>query len=89
MNISKLKKTAEDIYKKLKDSQIDVILDDRNVSAGVKFKDADLIGFPLQIILGEKSLKKNLVELKLRKTKKVKKVNLKSLPKNVSSLISA
>jgi len=51
-------------------SGLDVILDDRPERAGVKFKDADLIGFPIQVIIGEKNLDKGKVELKTRKTKK-------------------
>lgn len=62
---SKLKKTAEDIYLKLKD-KIEVLLDDRSESAGIKFKDADLIGIPWQIILGEHSFEKGEVEIKNR-----------------------
>jgi prolyl-tRNA synthetase len=57
---------AERIYKKLIDSKIDVIFDDRRERAGVKFKDADLIGFPIKIIVGEK-VKDNKIELKFRR----------------------
>ncbi len=46
---------------------IEVILDDRNERAGIKFNDADLIGIPYRITLGEKNLKDNNVELKARK----------------------
>ena len=49
-------------------------MDDRDERAGVKFKDADLIGIPTQIILGEKNLKEGLVEIKDRKTKETVKV---------------
>lgn len=59
---------AENIYKTLKLSGIDVIIDDRDKSAGIKFKDADLIGFPLQVIIGEKCLGQNKIEIKGRKT---------------------
>ncbi len=57
---------AERIYEKLLESGIDVILDDREKSPGVKFKDADLVGFPLQIVVGEKGLKQGGVEVKNR-----------------------
>ncbi len=76
MGNAKLKQISEGIYDELKGNKIDAILDDRNVSAGIKFKDADLIGFPLQIIIGEKNLKDNLVEIKLRKTGKIEKVKV-------------
>lgn len=82
------KKTAElsealytnlsEIYNSLTDRNMDVLLDDRNVRPGVKFKDADLIGIPLQIIIGERSLKNNYIEVKKRRTKEVFKINLRN-----------
>ena len=60
---------AEELYGKLKRNNIDVILDDRPVSVGVKFKDADLIGFPLCCIVGKKWKEDHVLELKHRKTK--------------------
>ncbi len=61
---------AERVYTELKDAGIDVVIDDRERSAGVKFKDADLIGFPLQVIIGRKCLDKGKIEIKNRATKK-------------------
>ena len=55
----------------LKNKQIDILVDDRAESAGVKFNDADLIGIPLRVILGPKNLKQNKAELKVRKTSEV------------------
>ena len=49
-------------YEQCKKERLDVILDDRNVSPGVKFKDADLIGFPQQLIFGKAFKTKNMVE---------------------------
>jgi prolyl-tRNA synthetase len=57
---------AEAIYRELSQRGVDVILDDRDDRPGVKFKDADLVGFPLRIAIGEKSLSRNEVELKPR-----------------------
>jgi prolyl-tRNA synthetase len=57
------------LYQELQDLGIEVLLDDRDERAGVKFKDADLLGIPLQLIIGKNSLKENLVELKVRSTK--------------------
>jgi prolyl-tRNA synthetase len=62
-------KYAEEIYKKLKEAGIDVIMDDRDISPGVKFKDSDLIGFPLRVVVGEKNFKDGKVEVKLRREK--------------------
>ena len=57
---------AEKFYAELTTKGVDVILDDRDERPGVKFKDADLVGFPIRIALGEKSLAKGEVEIKPR-----------------------
>lgn len=57
---------AEKIYAELTAAGVEVILDDRDDRPGVKFKDADLVGFPLRLAIGEKSLAKGEVELKPR-----------------------
>ena len=62
---------AERLYNELLTQNIEVILDDRRESAGIKFKDADLIGVPIQVIVGEKALAKKKVELKIRKGKRI------------------
>lgn len=59
-------KIANDIYEKLNSLGVEVVLDDRIDRAGVKFKDADLIGFPIRITVG-KSISEGLVEYKTRK----------------------
>ncbi len=63
-----LRETADQIYRDLLDQQVEVLFDDREETPGVKFKDADLLGIPLRITLGDKNLKKGLVEIKTRKT---------------------
>ena len=60
---------AEDFYKQLTDKGIDVLLDDRVMRAGPKFKDADLIGIPLRITVGKKGVAEGNVEIKLRTDK--------------------
>ena len=60
---------AEQIYRELSAVGVEVVLDDREERSGVKFKDADLIGYPLRITVGPKALKENCVELKVRRTK--------------------
>jgi prolyl-tRNA synthetase len=67
---------AEEIYTALEEKGFEVLMDDRDERAGVKFKDADLIGIPYRIIIGEKNLKEGLVELKERKTGVVEKVKV-------------
>ena len=61
---------AERIYDELQAAGIDALLDDRDVRAGVKFMDADLIGIPVRIVVGERSLKEGDVEIKLRTDEK-------------------
>ena len=60
---------CEKIYAELTAAGVEVVLDDRDERSGVKFKDADLIGYPLRITVGPKALKENQVEVKVRKTK--------------------
>jgi len=62
-----IRKAGEGLYNSLTDKGIDVLLDDRTERAGIKFKDADLIGIPIQVIIGDKNLKNNSIEIKLRK----------------------
>jgi prolyl-tRNA synthetase len=59
-------KLAEKIYAELTAQGVEVILDDRDERPGVKFKDADLVGFPVRVSIGEKSLAKGEVEIKPR-----------------------
>jgi prolyl-tRNA synthetase len=61
------KTEAEKLYSNLKSVGISVLFDDRAERAGVKFNDADLIGIPLRVTVGEKNLKAGMVELKMRK----------------------
>lgn len=72
----KVSGAAEDLYKKLTQAGLSVLYDDRDERAGVKFKDADLIGIPLQIILGERNLNEGLIEIKTRRTGEAKKTEL-------------
>ncbi len=65
-------KAAEEIYSTLRAAGVDALLDDRDERAGVKFKDADLIGIPLRVTVGERNLKQGLVEIKERRSGEVK-----------------
>jgi len=66
----KIMAKAVEVYKELEQGGIEVLFDDRDERAGVKFKDADLLGISLQIIIGRESLKKNTLELKIRRNQK-------------------
>jgi prolyl-tRNA synthetase len=59
---------AEQIYSELKAAGVDVLLDDRKERAGVKFKDCDLIGYPLRVTVGPKTVEEGTIELRVRKT---------------------
>ena len=59
---------AEEIYEELRAAGIDVLLDDRRERAGVKFNDCDLIGYPVRIAIGPKTLENGSIEVKLRRT---------------------
>jgi prolyl-tRNA synthetase len=69
LNVAKdsvVMKLAEQLYSELSVRGVEVIIDDRDERPGVKFKDADLIGFPIRLGIGEKSLAKGEVEIKIR-----------------------
>ncbi|HUW22469.1 MAG TPA: proline--tRNA ligase [bacterium] len=79
----KIKTISNRIYKQLESAGYEVLMDDRDERAGVKFKDADLIGIPIRVTVGEKTLAKNIVEVKLRGEKEVREVE----PDQVQKLI--
>jgi len=62
---------AEEIYNKLTAAGVETVIDDRDERAGVKFKDADLIGYPIRVVVGPKTLAKNQIEVKTRATGEV------------------
>ena len=59
---------CDDLYGKLRAAGVEVLMDDRDESAGAKFADMDLIGLPWQLIVGPRGLKNGLIELKSRKS---------------------
>lgn len=78
---------AEDIYKALKEEGIDVLLDDRKDRAGVKFKDADLIGYPLRITIGPKAVSEDIIETRVRKTGETLNFSKNNYLENVKALL--
>jgi prolyl-tRNA synthetase len=89
MNNENLRSVAEDIYQRLNLKAIEVLYDDRvEVRPGVKFNDADLIGIPYQIIVGEKNIKSNEVEIKIRKTGERLVVNIDDVVERISNLLN-
>jgi prolyl-tRNA synthetase len=81
-------KASEKLYRSLLDRGIEVIVDDRDERAGVKFKDADIIGVPLRITIGAKKLATGIVEIKVRKSGKVSDVPLDDAGEFVETFIS-
>ncbi|MFQ5455768.1 MAG: proline--tRNA ligase [Nitrospirota bacterium] len=78
--------TSELIYDSLKGIGMELLLDDRDVSPGVKFKDADLIGIPYQVIIGERNLEKGMVEFKNRRKRTVEKVTVDEIIDRLKTL---
>jgi len=68
INDKRVMNESEKLYKQLLSEGVEVLFDDRDISPGIKFKDADLIGIPLQIVIGSKSIQKSIAEIKIRKT---------------------
>jgi len=77
---------AEEIYNQLQAAGVSVLLDDRDERAGVKFNDADLIGCPIRVTVGEKGLKEGMVELKPRKEKEKQLVPVNEIIKKILSI---
>ena len=71
LNLEKdeIKEQAEALYKKLQREKVEVLYDDRDLRAGEKFSDADLIGIPVRLTLSKRTAKENKVEFKLRAEK--------------------
>ena len=64
---SAMKDAADKLYDELNKAEIEVLYDDRNISAGIKFKDSDLLGIPLRMIIGKKYLDTRMIEVQFRK----------------------
>jgi prolyl-tRNA synthetase len=87
MKDQKTVEIAEKLYGNLSEAGIEVLIDDRDERAGVKFKDADLIGIPLHVIIGEKNLKEGFIEIKDRRTKEAEKVTIEGAIENIRDKI--
>jgi len=88
IKIDLLRETADQLYHALSEEKIEVLYDDREETPGVKFKDADLIGIPLRITLGERNLKKGLVEIKKRRTGEVSLSKKEEAIKKIKEMIA-
>jgi prolyl-tRNA synthetase len=82
---------AEEIYRDLRTAGFDVLMDDREERAGVKFKDADLLGIPIRVTVGNALAKEGVVELRLRSTRadrRVPKAEVVAAVREVAQTIS-
>lgn len=80
---------TEKIYEELKEKGVEVLLDDRDVRGGVKFKDADLLGVPVRITIGKKSIAEGKAEIKLRREKDNKTVDIDDCPAEVIRIVNS
>jgi prolyl-tRNA synthetase len=86
-NNEEIIKAAEKLYNELTAAGVEVLLDDRDARGGVKFKDADLIGIPIRITIGAKSIAENCAEIKLRRESEITKVPLTEVKEKTLRLI--
>lgn len=78
---------ARKLYEDMKDSRDEVVLDDRNERAGIKFKDADLIGYPVRVTIGKKWQQSGCVEIKIRRSGEVVEVPLEEAKDKVLEIL--
>ena len=79
---------AQSLHDELSRAGVDALLDDRDVRAGVKFKDADLIGFPLRVVVGERGLQKGEVEIKWRWDSAAERIPVPDAARQIASWIA-
>ena len=84
----RLRDAADKLYQELQRCGVDVLLDDRDERPGVKFKDGDLVGIPLRVTIGAKSLDKGCVELRWRRDGKTDEIAAADAAKTIQNLIT-
>jgi prolyl-tRNA synthetase len=89
MNKDEVVKAGETLYAELLAAGVETVIDDRDERAGFKFNDADLIGYPVQVVIGGKSLEKGVVEVKIRKTGEKKEIPVADVVKFVTGFKQA
>ncbi len=78
--------SAEEIHLACQEANITILFDDREERAGIKFNDADLIGCPIRITIGERGLENGQAELKMRKTGESMNIDLDAIPTHIKNL---
>ena len=84
---SKVEEISEKLYSEMLAEGIEVLFDDRKESPGVKFNDADLLGFPLRVTISPRTLEKDSVEVKQRSAKEVNLIPIKDLVRTIKQMI--
>ncbi|OPL14698.1 MAG: proline--tRNA ligase [delta proteobacterium MLS_D] len=87
MGDDELSQAAENLYNELVEAGVEVLFDDRDERAGVKFKDADLLGIPLRITVGAKRLAEGNIEVRFRKTGEVRVIPLSEATEFIRSTV--
>lgn len=87
-NDNDIKEITLKVYKELKNSGIEVLLDDRDVSPGFKFADCDLMGIPIRMVVSKKLLANNQIEIQLRDSKETNIIDMKDLVSETKQIIS-
>jgi prolyl-tRNA synthetase len=81
-----IREAAEGVYAELLQHGVEVILDDREERAGVKFKDADLLGIPLRVTFGERAIERGMTEVRVRRDGENREVPIKEVPREILGL---
>jgi len=89
MDMPEITGLADKLYADLTEAGIEVLMDDRDESPGIKFNDADLIGLPIRVVVGKKALEKGGVEIKRRTEPKPRLITADKVPGEVKKIVEA
>jgi prolyl-tRNA synthetase len=84
---STIREFVDRLYYELEEKGFDILLDDRDISPGAKFRDHDLLGIPYKLIIGEKTIANNTIELEYRQNMKKEIINLNKIVEELSKRI--
>jgi len=80
---------ADRVYQQLQEAGLEVLYDDRDERAGVKFNDADLLGIPMRLTIGARGVKNGVAELKLRRSDEINELPLDDLVNQIQAVSDA
>jgi prolyl-tRNA synthetase len=87
MSNDEIASLSEEVYNLLSDNGIEVLYDDRDYRPGFKFKDADLVGIPIKIVIGKRTIKQGKIEIELRGSGEQLKVEKEELVSTIKNII--